>query len=157
VLNGRLRVGTTIIVFLCSIALFNSCESVPTGPSLSKVTFTPAIETVAGWRASQRPTVLNRAQTALDPTVCCCHVTGTLTNNNTVPVHILVTFAAMTAQNTGAGVGAGEAPPQILYFQRDLQPGESQRIEASGFLLPCASIDHVNYQVNVSSVGVPIL
>jgi hypothetical protein len=138
--------------------LLVSCETVPAGPSLSNVTFTPSIQTATGWKASQKPTVLDVNMKALDPTVCCCHVTGTITNGNSVPVHVILTFAAMTAQNTGVGAVPGAtAPPQIVYFEKDLPAGASDTIEAPGFLFPCAAIDHVDYQLNVSSVGLPVL
>jgi hypothetical protein len=125
-----------------------SCETVPAGPSLSNVTFTPAVETVAGWKASQLPTVRD-LRGVLDPTVCCCHVRGTIRNGNSVPTHVVIRFAAMDAKNTQIG--------QIVYFEKDLQSGTSDTIEAPGFLMPCASIDHVNYQLDVSSVGPPLL
>jgi hypothetical protein len=144
-------------VLLACVTILGSCETVPAGPTLANVSFTPAVDTPSGWLVSQLPTVRNRAGTALDPTVCCCHVRGTITNRNSVPVHVRLRFAAMTAENTGVGAGPGETGPQILFFQPDLQPGESKQIEAPGFILPCASIHHVNYQMDVSSVGVPIL
>lgn len=130
--------------------LVGSCETVPAGPSLSNVTLAPAVDSVAGWRASQLPTVFVRGSTTvLDPTVCCCHVRATIRNGNSVPTHVLIRFSAMNAQNTSIG--------QIVFFEKDLQAGASHAIEAPGFLLPCASIDHVNYQLDVSSVGLPLL
>lgn len=126
---------------LFAIALapfFVACDSVPIGPSLSNVTFTPAIDSPSGWELAQKATIA-------DPTVCCCHVTGNVTNRNTVPLHVTITFAAM---NHG-----GQQLGRIVYFAQDLQAGATRSIEASGFLIPCASIDHVNYELNVSSVG----
>lgn len=138
--------------------LLGSCETVPAGPSLSNVTFAPAIESPAGWRSSQLPTIKD-LRGAPDPTVCCCHVTGTITNGNSVPIHVLIRFAAIDVLSQQIG--------QIVFFERDLQPGVSQRIDgppdpnhvdgAPGFLLPCRSIDHVNYQLDVSSAGPPLL
>jgi hypothetical protein len=57
----------------------------------------------------------------------------------------------MNAQNPPTSIG------QIVFFEKDLQAGASDAIEAPGFLLPCATIDHVNYQLDVSSVGPPLL
>jgi hypothetical protein len=45
-------------------------------------------------------------------------------------------------------------------FAQDLQPGASYRLPddgagAAGFLLPCNQIDHVNFQLNVTSLAPP--
>jgi hypothetical protein len=127
-----------------------SCESVPAGPTLSNVSFTPAIETSAGWRASQLPTV-RLGNGALDPTVCCCHIRGTLRNANSVPVHVIITFAAQNPLNQQV------QDARVVYFASDLQAGASANIEVPGLLFACVDIDHVTYQLNVSSVGVPLL
>ena len=139
--------------------LMVSCETVPVGPSLTNVTFTgfngAAIQTNSGWRVAQLPTVfLFGNSTVRDPTVCCCHIRGSVRNGNTVPVHVIVQFAAMTPQDTEIA--------RIVNFAQDLQPGATYRIPddgpgAAGFLLPCASIDHVNYQLNVSSLAPPLI
>jgi hypothetical protein len=136
--------------------LMASCETVPAGPSLSNVTLSPAVDTVAGWKASQLPTVFTRGSTTvLDPTVCCCHVRGTIRNGNSVPLHVLIRFSARDARD--------ESLSEIVFFERDLPAGASNEIKganeqgAPGFLLPCASIDHLKYQLDVSSVGPPLL
>jgi hypothetical protein len=155
------RVGRTIAGIIVGAGLWAAaCESVPTGPSLSNLKFSglngSAIETREGWLASQLPTVFARNSTTVrDPGVCCCHIRGTLTNGNSVPVHVIMQFAAMTA------------PPErelsrIVNFAQDLQPGATYRIPddgpgAAGFLLPCVEIDHVNYQLNVSSLAPPLI
>ena len=136
-----------------------SCETVPIGPSLVNVTFSglngAAIQTNAGWRVSQLPTVFaSNSTTVRDPSVCCCHIRGTVSNGNSVAVHVIVQFAAMTPGDTEIA--------RIVNFAQDLQSGATYRIPddgpgAAGFLLPCVSIDHVNYQLNVSSLAPPLL
>jgi hypothetical protein len=121
---------------------------VPTGPSLAAVTFTPAIETAAGWRVRQKPTVIG-LNGAPDPNVCCCHVTGTVSNGNTVPTHVVISFAAMNAGNTEIG--------RVAYFARDLQPGTSAPVDAPGFVFPCAEIAHVRYELKVTAVDLPVM
>ncbi|MGE5244844.1 MAG: FxLYD domain-containing protein [Betaproteobacteria bacterium] len=125
-----------------------ACSGVPLGPSLKNISFTPGIDTPSGWQTSQKPTVKGLSG-QLDPTVCCCHVTGTIANDNSVPTHVLITFAAMDA--------AGQQIGSIVYYAGDLQPGEHRFIEASGFLIPCASINHVNYQLRVTSAGSTVI
>jgi hypothetical protein len=112
------------------------------------VTLAPAVDSVAGWRASQLPTVKD-LRGVLDPTVCCCHVRATIRNGNSVPAHVLIRFSGRNAQDAVVG--------EIVFFEKDLQAGASDAIEAPGFLQPCASIDHVKYQLDVSSVGPPLL
>jgi hypothetical protein len=51
---------------------------------------------------------------------------------------------------------------RIVNFAQDLQPGATYRIPddgpgAAGFLLPCVEIDHVNFQLNVSSLAPPLI
>lgn len=153
------RVGAAIVV-LAAVAVslpLMSCESVPVGPSLVNVTFSglngSAIQTNAGWRVAQLPTVfLSAGTTVRDPTVCCCHIRGTVSNGNSVPVHVILQFAAMTPNQTELA--------RIVNFAQDLQPGATYRFPddgagAAGFLLPCAQIDHVNYQLNVTSLAPP--
>lgn len=156
--SGRSQLCAGIVVSALSLLLM-SCETVPIGPSLTSVTFRglngAAIETRSGWLFSQLPTVFALNSTTLrDPTVCCCHIRGTVSNGNSVPVHVIVQFAAMTPQNTELA--------RIVNFAQDLQPGATYRIPddgpgAAGFLLPCSSIDHVNYQLNVTSLAPPLI
>lgn len=147
-------------VAIAAIALTTvSCGTVPTGPSLANVTLSgpngAAIQTRAGWLASQLPTVFAAGSTtARDPTVCCCHIRAVITNGNSVPVHVVVQFAAM---DTG-----GTELARIVNFAEDLLPGASYRIPddgpgAAGFLLPCAAIDHVDYQLDVKGLNPPLL
>ena len=151
-LSGGIIIGAAMLV--------TACESVPIGPSLANVTFSglngSAIETRAGWLVAQLPTVFAlNSTTVRDPGVCCCHIRASIRNGNAVPIHVIMQFAAMTA------------PPEtelsrIVNFAQDLQPGATYRIPddgpgAAGFLLPCVQIDHVNYQLNVSSLAPPLI
>jgi hypothetical protein len=66
----------------------------------------------------------------------------------------VVQFAAMTPNDTEMA--------RIVNFVQDLQPGATYRIPddgpgAAGFLLPCSTIDHVNFQLNVSSLAPPLI
>ena len=144
------------IVCLSALALvYVACDSVPVGPSLTNVTFSglngASIQTNSGWRASQFPTVA-LSNLVRDPSVCCCHIRGTVSNTNTVPVHVIVQFAAMDASQKELA--------RIVNFAQDLQAGASYRLPddgpgAAGFLLPCDQIDHVNFQLNVTSLAPP--
>src|SRR5262245_8907313 len=148
----------TICVGVLALPVVTSsvaCDTVPVGPSLTNVTFSglngTQSQTSAGWRASQLPTVV-LSNLQRDPSVCCCHIRGTVNNGNTVPVHVIIQFAAMNA-------GQQELA-RIVNFAEDLAVGASLRIPddgpgAAGFLLPCDQIDHVNFQLNVTSLAPP--
>jgi hypothetical protein len=159
--HNRGRLGAAVgrraaIVCLSALALLHvACDSVPVGPSLTNVTFSglngASIQTNAGWRASQFPTVVLSNLTR-DPSVCCCHIRGTVSNSNTVPVHVIVQFAAMDPSQ--------QELARIVNFAQDLQAGATYRLPddgagAAGFLLPCNQIDHVNFQLNVTSLAPP--
>lgn len=156
--RSRRPLGVAIAVCALSVLVVSSgCETVPVGPSLANVTFAglngAQIQTNAGWRQSQLPTVF-LSNTVRDPTVCCCHIRGSVTNGNSVPVHVVMQFGAMSANETEL--------VRIVNFAPDLQPGATYQLPldgpgAAGFLLPCSSIDHVNYQLNVSSLAPPLI
>jgi hypothetical protein len=156
--HNRNRLGAAVaIVCVSALALVSvTCDSVPVGPSLTNVTFSglngASIQTNAGWRASQFPTVVLNNLTR-DPSVCCCHIRGSVTNGNSVPVHVIMQFSAMPPDNS-------RELARIVNFAQDLQPGASYRLPddgagAAGFLLPCNPIDHVNFQLNVTSLAPP--
>jgi hypothetical protein len=147
-----------------------ACSTVPNGPSLSNVSFSPAINDPAIWKQQQQPTVVG-LNGQLDPTVCCCHITGTISNHNSVPVYALITFAAMGDSSQSMELS------RTLFYSPDLLAGQSQPIMAppasaeclinagpqassepiqnqcAGFLLACSSINHVNYQISITSAG----
>jgi hypothetical protein len=147
-----------VFVAICASILalpIGACDTVPVGPSLTSVTFSglngTQIQTNSGWRTSQLPTVV-LSNLVRDPSVCCCHIRGTVSNSNTVPVHVIIQFAAMNA-------GQQELA-RIVNFAEDLAVGDAYRIPddgpgAAGFLLPCDQIDHVNFQLNVTSLAPP--
>jgi hypothetical protein len=127
------RVRPLWLVLLVTSALGAlACETVPTGPSLTGVSFT----------------ALAKKATIGDPSVCCCHATGTITNNNSVPVHVTITIAAIDKQNLQLG--------RVPAFIRDLQPGSTRAVEASGFVFPCSTIDRLDYELNVNSLGISL-
>jgi len=123
--------GALCLVVVAILGLF-SCSSFETGPSL------PVDVQIQGVRA-----------TTGDTARCCCHVTGTIVNQSTVPVHVTVRF--------GAFRGADVDPfARILYFVRDMQPNESQFFEAKGFVYSCSEIDRVEIDdVDVTGIVFP--
>jgi hypothetical protein len=126
---SRSRRLSLLVFCVCTLGCLVACETVPAGPSLTGVSFT----------------ALAKKATIGDPTVCCCHATGNITNNNSVPVHVTITIAALDSRN----VQLGRAPA----FIRDLQPGSTRAVEASGFVFPCVTIARFDYELNVSSLG----
>jgi hypothetical protein len=151
--TGIILAAICISVLALPIA---ACDSVPVGPSLTSVTFSGVngaqIQTNSGWRTSQLPTVV-LSNLVRDPSVCCCHIRGTVSNGNTVPVHVIIQFAAMDPSNQ-------KELARIVNFAEDLAAGGTYRIPddgpgAAGFLLPCDQIDHVNFQLNVTSLAPP--
>jgi hypothetical protein len=153
--HNRNRVGAAVAAICLSVLSLSAvaCDSVPVGPSLTNVTFSglngAQIQTNPGWRTSQLPTVF-LSGTVRDPSVCCCHIRGSVSNGNSVPVHVIIQFAAMTPNQTELA--------RIVNFAQDLAAGGTYRLPddgagAAGFLLPCDQIDHVNFQLNVTSLA----
>lgn len=108
------------------------CSDSPTGPSLSAV----AVSDIA------------LRSTAGNPSLCCCRVTGTSVNRNSVPVHVTITFAAQDGEQD-------EPLSRILYFIKDLQPNARHAIDAPGFLLPCSIIRNVRTEIDVTGIAEP--
>ena len=127
--------GASAFVALASFAV-GACEDAPTGPSLSAVPVTNL-----GLKPSQG-----------NPGLCCCHVTGTARNDNSVTVHVTIKFAAFNTPN-------GDPLSTILYFIKDLQPGQTHQIEAPGFIFPCSQIPegirNVRTEVEVRGITYP--
>lgn len=119
----------TILVFVLTF----SCHPFETGPDL------PVDVRVL----SLRPTTGDAAR-------CCCQVVGTATNLGTVPVHITVKFAAFE------GPTQSEPFASILYFVRDLNPNETQTIDASGFLVSCSTIGRLEIEdIDITGIYFP--
>jgi hypothetical protein len=121
-------------VFLIGAAIsLAGCQSLPTGPSLTDFEVT----NIAG-----QPTTGN-------PGLCCCHVIGTATNHNAVPLHATIQFSGFNAQ--------GGEISKILYFIQDLPPGGSHSIDAPGFIVPCNAISRYSWEVKVRGITYPPL
>ena len=118
-----------------------ACEDSPVGPSLGAVPVTDL-----GLQPSQG-----------NPGLCCCHVTGLARNDNSVAVHVTIKFSAFNAP-PGPNAPAGPLST-ILYFIKDLQPGQSHQIEAPGFIFPCNQIPegirNVKTEVEVKGITYP--
>jgi len=124
-----------LFVGLSALAL-TACEDSPLGPSLSAVPVSN----------------LGLRSTTGNPGLCCCHVTGIARNNNTVPVHVTIKFAAFPTNDP-------EPLSTILYFIKDLQPGATHQIDAPGFVFPCSTfpsgIQNVRTEVEVKGITFP--
>lgn len=118
----RRRGAMTGLVFAVLLGTFalSGCEGTPEGPSLADVPLT---------NVGLRPTLAN------DPTACCCHVTGVVRNNNSVPVHVTIKFAAFQTQTSPDPFAS------TVYFIEDLQAGASHNVDSAGFLIPCNAIN----------------
>jgi hypothetical protein len=107
----------------------SGCGQPPLGPSLSSVT----VENVT------------LQATAGDSSLCCCRAVGTATNRNTVAVDVTVKFSAFS--------GSDPIPlATVIYFIENLQPQQTQPIDASGFLFSCARITDLKSEVDVKGL-----
>ena len=133
-------IGASAFVVLTAIGIAG-CEDSPVGPSLSAVPVTNL-----GLKPSQD-----------NPGLCCCHVTGVARNDNSVSVHVTIKFSAF---NAPPGPNAPAEPlSTILYFIKDLPPGQTHQIEAPGFIFPCNQIPegvrNVKTEVEVKGITYP--
>ncbi len=111
-----------------------ACGGTPTGPSISNV----VLRNIA-----LQPTTGN-------PNLCCCHVSGTAENGNTVPVHVTIKFSALD--------GVRDEPiATVLAFVSDLEPRTSRAIDAAGLIVPCSAIKELTTEVDVSGIAFPPL
>lgn len=87
--------------------------------------------------------------TTTNSQLCCCRVVGTVENKSSVPVHVSLKYAAYrSGQPDPVGVA--------FVFLRAVRPGERRRFEASGFVIPCGSIDRfVRTGTNLRGVYFP--
>ena len=136
--RGRFGRRGLMLGLLASLTLIAAgCTHPPLGPSLYSVTLD---------NVSLQPTQGNAS-------LCCCRVVGGATNKNTVPVHVTIKFAAF------ANAADKDALGTILYFIKDLQPGQTHQIEAPGFIFPCNQIPegirNVRTEVEVKGITYP--
>ena len=133
--TGLLRCCAWLFACLSALALA-ACEDSPVGPSLSAVQLS---------NMSVRSTTGN-------PGLCCCRVTGIARNDNSVPVHVTIKFAAFPFNDP-------EPLSTILYFIKDLQPGATHQIDAPGFVFPCSTFpsgfQNVRTEVEVKGITFP--
>jgi hypothetical protein len=119
-----------------------ACEDAPIGPSLGAVPVA-----VSALKPSQG-----------NPGLCCCHVLGTARNDNSVPVHVTIKFSAFNVPRPPNGPDP-DPLSTILYFIKDLQPGQTHQIEAPGFIFPCNTIPegikNVKTEVEVKGITYP--
>jgi len=101
-----------------SVGLLMACQNGVVGPSLSATVAPP-------------PTLALQPSLAGQPTVCCCHVVGTVTNTSSVTVHVQLAFPASVA-----GQSAGAA----YDFQKNVAAGEVRSFLAAGIYAPCSQI-----------------
>ena len=130
------RINAVRGLIFCAVAVLllagAGCEGTPIGPSL----------------ASTPLTNLDLKPTFGDPNACCCHVTGIVTNNNSVAVHVSIKFSAFQSAT------APDPFASILYFIEDLQPRASHNVDAAGFLIPCSTINKQLLRTELSVRGV---
>ena len=119
-------------LWACAVVVLASCQGSPVGPTLDAV----LVES------------LDVEPTSRTATLCCCRITGTATNLNSVPVHVTIKFSAFD--------GVQEDPiGSTLYFIRDLRPFEQHQIDAAGLLLPCSSVREIRKEVDVNGIVAP--
>jgi hypothetical protein len=138
--RGFVQWSTAICLASLSISSV-ACEDFQTGPSLSAIAIEQAL-----------------VSTTDNPSICCCRVTGTVTNNNDVAVHVTITWAAFE------NAQAVEPFARIVHFINDLQPSQVKSFDtlpefngpgASGFLVPCSAIGDLRREVDVNGLVFP--
>lgn len=129
-MGGKAFVRAGSAVFLVSLIV--SCSDFKTGPSLP-----------VGVR------ILGLRPTTGDSSRCCCHVIGIAGNPGELPIHVTITFGAYYP-------GQAEPFSKILYFIKELQPGEEHVIDAFGFRFSCSSIERVEIEdIDVNALWFP--
>lgn len=126
-----MRTTLRLAVIIIGLAATSGCEGLPAGPSLADVV-------VSNLRT--QPTIG-------DANLCCCHVIGTARNNNAVPLHATLKFAAIDANQREIS--------RVVYFIENFQPGASHQIDAGGFLFECARVRNIKYEVSVRGLASP--
>ena len=132
-------IGLSAFIGLTAIGIA-ACEDSPVGPSLSAVPVS---------NLALKPSQGN-------PGLCCCHVTAwPATTTPCRPRHDQV----LGLQRAARAERPGEPLSTILYFIKDLQPGQTHQIEAPGFIFPCdqipEGIKNVKTEVEVKGITYP--
>ena len=110
-----------------------SCQGTPTGPSLANML-------VSG--LSWQPTM----SVAAADEVCCCHLRGQTTNQNTVAVHATLTIRTYKQQ---------AELPSVVYIMKDIPAGGVRQFDIAGFVVPCGEITGWNYSLEVKGITYP--
>ncbi len=127
--------GIALGVVGLSVLVLAACEGLAPGPSLSAVAVTNV-----------------RTQATIgDPSLCCCHVLATARNNNTVPVHATIKFAALDRPLAQGG----QEMSRTVFFIENFAPSTTQNIDASGFLFPCNQVGEIRYELSVRGLTEP--
>jgi hypothetical protein len=79
--------------------------------------------------------------------VCCCRVTGRITNTSTIPVHLSIRYKAVT--NAGADPGTAQD------FLENVAAGETREFDAPGILEACANVRQITPDVVVIGLFEP--
>lgn len=127
----NMRTTLRLVIILVGLAATSGCEGLPAGPSLADVVVTN----------------LRTQPTIGDAALCCCHVVGTARNNNSVPLHATLKFAAIDADQREIS--------RIVYFIENFQPGATHQIDAGGFLFECGRVRSLKYEVSVRGLTAP--
>lgn len=120
-----------LFILFCAGVATNGCEGLPAGPSLADIAVTN----------------LRTQSTIGDTALCCCHVVGTARNNNGVPLHATMKFAAID--------GNQQEISRVIYFIENFQPGATHAIDAGGFLFECDRVRSIKYEVSVRGLTAP--
>jgi len=128
------RVGRVmLLVTLALVAV--SCQGTPTGPSLANMT-------ISGLTWQPTMAVSGAAE------VCCCHLRGQTTNQNTVSVHATLTIRTYKQQ---------VELPSVVYIMKDIPAGGVRAFDIAGFVVPCNEITGWNYSLEVKGIAFPPL
>jgi hypothetical protein len=111
------RLACATAAALIAAAMITACSQV-TGPSL-----TVSIES--------RQLTPSSTTVANPDTICCCHVTGTVKNTSSIPVHVDIRFHVK--DSSGSEFTA-------LDWVRDIPAGGSKPYDAAGIIAPCKQV-----------------
>jgi hypothetical protein len=118
-MKKRARLPVALALAFAAAAFTLACQNGVVGPSLSATVKSLALQpTVAGLDGGEN--------------VCCCHITGQVTNTSTVGEHIVVAFPAKDA----AGQPLGSASAIV----RDVPAGATRPFQAVGIAARCSSL-----------------